>query len=112
MKYQTLILVVSVSIVVSGVSTTKVQKLSDIFKQAPRDVQECNSIIFQEQDRCFNETAKNWNVTLDELENAVPGTKIFCCGLWDVFDCMLAAGKVNNLLKKIFASSFKFVLKE
>ena len=97
MKYQTLILVVLVSIVLSGVSTTKIQGLSDIFKRAPRDVQKCVDIVFIEKDRCFENTAKKWDITLDQLNNATVGTKLYCCGQWDVYDCMLAYGKVNKL---------------
>ena len=97
MKYQALILVVLL-IVHGGVSTTKIQKHSEIFKRLPRDVHKCTQLVVQTEDKCLEKAAKKWGVTLKELDNAEVGTRLYCCSLWDIYDCMLAEGTVNHLI--------------
>ena len=97
MKYQALILVVLLSLVLGDVSTSRINKLSEIFNRLPRDPQKCFEIFDQARLGCINVTAEVMGVTPDELEHSVPGTKLYCCGTWDVGDCMLAISKVSRL---------------
>ena len=101
-----LILVV-LTIVLGGVSTSKIHNYHEHFNQAKDE-----SIKFFDRFQmieypCLLKTTEDFNVTIEELENSQKGTRLYCCGYWNFIDCVLGVSKVYILMIKIKHSSFE-----
>lgn len=60
----------------------------------PDIVNNCMDKMINETDLCINKSEKDWDITDPKYMNDIQ----FCCGHWEVGDCIAVNAKVCNFL--------------